>query len=94
MVPFEQLVEEYPEGLPWSKIETVPAKVWEREETTICSIAKYIVKHGFMLDDRKHIVVDENSFQHYHNFVSKVLGTYNNVFRSCFRTGKRILRVA
>lgn len=77
LVPFEQLVEERPGGLSWSKIVTVPAKVWKREETTICSIAKNIVKHEFMLDDRKHIVVDENSFQHYHNFVFKVLETYN-----------------
>ena len=85
-VPFEQLVEEYPEGLSWSKIETVLAKVWEREKTTICSIAKYIVKHEFiMLDYRKHIVVGENSFQHYHNFVSKVLGTYNNCLQKLLR---------
>jgi hypothetical protein len=76
--PSEQLVEKCPEGLSWSESEAVPVKVWEREETSIRSVARAIVKYEFTIDDRKHIVVDENSFQHYHNFVSKVLGTYND----------------
>jgi len=74
--PSEQLVEKCPKGLSWSESEAVPVKVWE--ETSIRSVAKAIVKYEFTIDDRKHIVVDENSFQHYHNFVSKVLGTYND----------------
>lgn len=86
--PSEELLGQCPEGLCWTGTEpaSVPAKVWRREETRMRLIAKTIVQHDFALDDRKHIVVDKDSFQHYHNFVSKVLQKFDRCLRCLLQT--------
>lgn len=86
--PSEELMGQCPEGLCWSESEvaSVPAKVWRREETRMRQIATTIVKHEFALDDRKHIVVDKDSFRHYHDFVSRVLQRFDGCLQRLLQT--------